>query len=176
MNNLQNLGNKISIRIEPDEDGYVGRECPVEECLGYFKITPGTGVKGPSPFHCPYCGHAGEMKTFTTPDQIEYVRSVGIRQVLDAVHRDLKALEFDHKPSGPFGIGISMKVKEAAPRPIRYYREKQLETEVVCHNCTLKYAIYGVFGWCPDCGTHNSLQILTKKILRSQKRNSYLPR
>ena len=32
-----------------------------------------------------------------------------------------------------------------APHPIRQYREKRLETEVVCDRCTLHYAIYGVF-------------------------------
>ncbi len=29
-----------------DEDGYIGKECPEPECLGYFKITPGTGLTG----------------------------------------------------------------------------------------------------------------------------------
>jgi hypothetical protein len=169
MHNLKNLGTQFSIPIRPDEDGYVGRECPVKECLGYFKITPGTGVKGPAPCHCPYCGHEGEGKTFFTPEQIEYARSVVIRRVTDAIRKDFKSLEFDHKPSGPFGIGISMKLKESAPLPIRYYREKQLETEVTCDSCTLRYAIYGVFGWCPDCGVHNSLQILVKNLALAQK-------
>jgi len=81
----------------------------------------------------------------------------------------LKSLEFEHKPRGPFGIGISMKLQESAPLPIRYYREKQLETEVICDNCTLRYAIYGVFGWCPDCGIHNSLQILVKNLELARK-------
>jgi hypothetical protein len=35
---------------------------------------------------------------------------------------------------------------------------------VVCEHCTLKYTIYGVFAFCPDCRTHNSLQILTKNL------------
>jgi hypothetical protein len=60
---------------------------------------------------------------------------------MDALHKDMKSLEFEHKPQGPFGIGISVKVKESARRPIQYYREKQLETEVVCDSCTLRYAI-----------------------------------
>jgi hypothetical protein len=53
--------------------------------------------------------------------------------------------------------------------PIRYYREMQLETEVVCDRCTLKSAIYGVFGWCPDCGVHNSRQILTANLEFARK-------
>jgi hypothetical protein len=144
--NLENLGTEFSIPITADKDGYLGRECPIEKCLGYFKITPGTGVKGPVPCHCPYCGHAGESRTFFTQEQIEYARSVVLRKVTDAIHKDLKSLEFEHKPQGLFGIGLSLKVQRSTPLPIRSYREKQLETEVVCDACTLRYAIYGVFG------------------------------
>jgi hypothetical protein len=169
MNNLRRLGSQFSISIKPDDDGYLGRECPVEECLGYFKITPGTGVKGPAPCHCPYCGHSGENNTFTTQEQIEYAKSIVFRQVTDAIHQDLKAMEFNHPARGGFGIGISMKVTQGARHPIRHYREKELETEVVCDACTLRYAIYGVFGWCPDCGIHNSVQILTKNLELANK-------
>ena len=169
MNHLRNLGSQFSVPIRPDEDGYVGRECPDKECLSYFKITPGTGVKGPAPCYCPYCGHSGPSSTFFTQEQIQYARSIVVRKVTDAIRADLKGLEFDHKPKGAFGIGFSMKLKPSAPVPIRYYRGKQLETEVICESCALRYAIYGVFGWCPDCGTHNSFQILAKNLELSNK-------
>jgi hypothetical protein len=169
MYHLRNLGNEINIRINPDRNGYVGRECPNKQCLGYFKITLGTGLTVPAPCHCPYCGHSGPSNTFFTPDQLAYAKSVATRAIIDAVQADLKSLEFDHKPSGPFGIGISMKLEPSAPRPIHYYREQQLETEIVCDKCTLRYAIYGVFGWCPDCGVHNSLQILSKNLDLAKK-------
>ena len=161
MNNLRRLGNSISIRIPPDEDGFTGRECPEPTCEGYFKIEFGTGLKGEGlPCHCPYCGHTAGHDHFWTKAQIEYARSSALRKITDAVHKDLKKLEFDHKPRGGFGIGFSMKVKPGRPTPIHYYREKELETEVVCANCTLRYSVYGVFAFCPDCGQHNSLQIL----------------
>ena len=170
MSNVERLGNQISVPLRQDKDGYLGRECPVKTCLGYFKITPGTGLKGPAPCHCPYCGHSGEHNTFFTPEQIEYAKSVAIRRITDAVHQDLKsALEFERKPQGAFGIGFSIKVTGSAPHPIRYYREKQLETEVVCDKCALRFAIYGVFGWCPDCGAHNSIQILSKNLELAKK-------
>ena len=95
-------------------------------------------------------------------------------KIMEAVRNDLKALEFDHKPRGPFGIGISMKLQPGAPVPVRWYREKNLETEIVCDQCTLRYAIYGVFGWCPDCGVHNSLQILTKNLDLARKKLALL--
>ena len=97
----------------------------------------------------PYCGHIAEHDHFLTHDQIKFLESVAIREFTDAIWKDLKSLE---------------KVQTGARVPIRYYGEKQLETEVVCANCTLQYSVYGVFAFCPDCGQHNSLQILEKNL------------
>lgn len=55
-------------------------------------------------------------------------------------------------------------MKDGPPPPLRWYREKQLETELVCDSCTLRYAVYGVFAFCPHCGEHNSGQILNKNL------------
>jgi hypothetical protein len=154
----------MKVSIPPDEKGFTGRECPEPECLGYFKIQFGTGLKGEElPCHCPYCGHTDGHHKFWTQEQIEYAKSVAINRITGALIKDLKALEFNYRPRGGFGIGISMKV-EGRPHPIRHYREKQLETEIVCDGCTLCYAIYGVFAFCPDCRQHNSLQILDKNL------------
>ena len=163
---LGRLGNRISVPLKTDADGYIGRECPAKDCLGYFKLTLGTGLPGGGLCRCPYCGHQGASDTFFTQDQIAYGKSVVTRQVEEALFKDLKSLEFNHRPRpGAFGIGLSLKVtRTGSQHPIRNYREKQLETHVVCDNCTLRYAIYGVFGWCPDCGTHNSFQILQKNL------------
>ena len=87
-----------------------------------------------------------------------------MRRVTGAIVKDLKELEFDHRPRGELGTGFSLKVKGSRPTPIRYYSEETLETKVVCDECTLRYAIYGVFAFCPDCGKHNSLQILNKNL------------
>ncbi|MHB9022209.1 MAG: hypothetical protein ACYC3A_10330 [Halothiobacillus sp.] len=164
MKHIERLGSQFSISIPAGEDGLVGRECPDTECESYFKIQPGTGLKGDGlPCHCPYCGHEAGQDKFFTKAQIEYAKSIVLSQVAGALLKDLKTLEFNHQPRGGFGIGISMKVT-GQPTPIRHYREKQLETEVVCDKCTLRYMIYGVFGFCPDCGIHNSLQILGKNL------------
>jgi hypothetical protein len=169
-NNLNRLGKRIGVPIPKDENGYVGRECPVATCEGYFKIRPGTGLTGENlPCHCPYCGHTGPTDTFWTKDQLEYAKSVALREITNALRKDLKGLEFDHKPKGQFGIGISMKLKHGPPLPVRYYREQSLETAVTCDQCTLDYAVFGVFGFCPDCRTHNSLQILLQNLSLTRK-------
>ena len=144
MDHLRRLGNGISIPV--DENRFTGRECPEPGCEGYFKIEFGTGLEGEQiPCHCPYCGHSAGQDQFMTKEQIEYVRSVAMREFTDAILKDLKKLEFDHKPEGAFGIGISMKVSPGPQLPIHYYREKQLETEVVCTNCTLHTTILGIW-------------------------------
>ena len=165
MDHLRRIGNSISIPIVADENGFTGRECPQPDCEGYFKIELGTGLKGKAlPCHCPYCGHAAGHDQFWTKEQIKYIKSIARRKITDAIHKDFKKLEFDHKPKGSLGIGFSMKVKRGRRPPIQYYREKELETEVACTNCTLRYSVYGVFAFCPDCGQHNSLQILDKNL------------
>lgn len=162
---LRQLGNRISVPLQSDANGYLGRECPVGECEGYFLVKPGTGLIGEDlQCHCPYCGHAGRSNEFYTKEQIEYAKSVVMQQVTNALRRDLKQLEFNRPPRGAFGIGISMKLQPGRPVPIRYYREQALETFVTCAACTLEYAVYGVFGYCPDCGEHNSLQILERNL------------
>jgi hypothetical protein len=170
LRNVRQLGNQISVSIPKVEDGLMGRECPETQCEGYFKIKPGTGLTGKDlPCHCPYCGYVGPTDRFWTKEQIEYAKSVAFRKFADAFVRDLKQLEFEHKPKGAFGIGISMKLKPGTPPPIHCYREKALETGVTCKECGLEYAVYGVFAFCPDCGVHNSLQMLQQNLALARK-------
>ena len=146
MRQLSRLPSQFSISIPPDEDGLVGRECPEPNCEGYFKIQFGTGLKGEDLLcHCPYCGHDAGQDQFFTKAQVKYAESVVLNKVSGAFLKDLKSMEFNHKPRGSFGIGISIAVS-GRPTPIRRYREEDLETEVVCDKCTLHYMIYGVFG------------------------------
>ena len=161
MDHLRRLGTRIRISIPRDGEGFTGRECPA--CDGFFKIEFGTGLETAGvPCHCPYCGHAAGHDQFWTKRQLKYAKSIARRRIADAIRKDLKGLEFDHKPRGAFGIGVSLKVMPGRRPPIQYYREPGLETEIVCAKCTLRYAVYGVFAFCPDCGQHNSLQILDR--------------
>jgi hypothetical protein len=163
--NLKRLEQGIQVSLLTDEEGFTGRQCPNADCRGYFKVTFGTGLKGENlPCHCPYCGHTTSQSDFFTSDQAEYLKSVIGREYMKALHQDMKGMEFEIKSKGPFGIGMSMKLEPLHLQPVHWYREKKLETHIECSNCTLKYAVYGVFAFCPDCGQHNSLQILDKNL------------
>lgn len=151
--------------MSTDEDGFFGRECPDEECLGYFKVEPGTGLRGDDlPCHCPYCGHTASNDQFWTQDQLKYARSVAMRKTQDYVLGMFKDAFPPTRPRSNDFLSISWKVKPGAPIPLRHYDEKQLETTVLCDSCGLRYAVYGVFAYCPDCGLHNSLQMLISNL------------
>ena len=146
---------EFSIPIDNDEHGFFGRKCPNDECHGYFKVELGTGLQGQDlPCHCPYCGHTDSHDHFWTQDQLEYVQSVGM----------LKDAFPPTRPRPGDFISVSWKVKPGTPLPLHHYKEKKLETTVVCDACGLRYAVYGVFAYCPDCGSHNSLQILVSNL------------
>lgn len=61
---------QMEVSILTDEDGYLGRECPVDTCKGYFKVTIGTGLSGTTDCHCPYCGHVADFNQFYTEDRM----------------------------------------------------------------------------------------------------------
>lgn len=159
MDEFTRKGDKFSISIKSDENGYTGRECP--ECECYFKIKFGTGIDDDVLCHCPYCGHTESHDTFFTKEQIEYAKSVAIRQITKEIHKELKKIERRPDPNAFLSIGIKV---EGRPHPIAYYHEQELEQQLVCDNCTLNYSIFGVFGFCPDCGVHNSHQIFEANL------------
>lgn len=158
-------GDRISIPLPPDEESYVGRECP--QCHNYFKVTYGTGLKGSVDFYCPYCGHHAHQTQFATQAQWEYAKSIAEGYINNEIHNMFKDLQRKHPPGRK--SGFSVKAGRKPNVPVQHYQERQLETKVVCSNCTLKYAVYGVFAYCPDCGTHNSHQILTKNLELAKK-------
>ncbi len=76
----------IRVSLTTDEKGFTGRECPNPDCLGYFKIQFGTGLKVENlSCHCPYCGQVGNQNTFFTQDQIEHLKSVALNRVTDSL-------------------------------------------------------------------------------------------
>jgi hypothetical protein len=168
--NLRRLEQGIKVSMPTDENGLTGRECPNPDCLGYFKIKFGTGLKGENlPCHCPYCGHTAGHDHFWTQEQLDYASSIMLNEVSKALKDDVRDWDRNLRQSTKNSfIKLSMDFKGKS-HPIHYYREKRLETNIVCDHCTLEYAIYGVFAFCPDCGDHNSLQILHKNLEMIEK-------
>jgi len=119
---------------------------------------------------CPYCGERANHDQFFTEAQIEYAKSVAVKEAIGPSLRELENTLKDLERSTRGGV-IQFKVKTTGFNlPLRHYQEKDLETHVVCDNCGLEFAIYGVFASCPDCEKLNALIILAKSIEVASKR------
>jgi hypothetical protein len=187
MRHLERLKRNPTVRIPPDKDGFVGRECPAKGCGLYFKLVSGTGLPDVDHTYCPYCGGQATSDCFFTKAQIKYATAVMTARVEEALHKDLEptlretncslaALERSlaetmHALTGrrPYVQPFDDRPGPPPYRRIPSLREKDLETVVECDHCTLRYAIYGVFGHCPDCGVHNSRQMLDKNLDLAEK-------
>ena len=141
----------------------IGRQCPVEECGLYFKLRLETGWDTDQ-IRCPYCRAEGHLSDFFTLDQLEYARSVAVREVVGPMFRgfkrDMERLNQRHS-RGLIQLKFSVNYK---PISIQHYFERQLETEVFCDNCTLEFSVYGVFASCPCCGQLNALKVLLNSL------------
>ena len=155
---MGSMSRTVRIAIPADKDGYFGRECPV--CDGFFKVTPGTGLSDATHAYCPYCGHRGTADTFWTADQIEYARSMILNRVSGQFLQVLPPTP-DQNADGSAATGITVK-DTRGPNPIRLHLAPEFQTDVVCDQCTLRYAVFGAFVCCPDCGASDTPQIADK--------------
>lgn len=160
----------VKVSFPLDKSGMIGRECPT--CKKYFKLKPGTGLPI-SECNCPYCGHRGESNEFFTQAQIDYAMSYAANQVLSPhlakLNKSLKNLERTSNKSF-----IKIKVTGFFNIPIINYSESDLETNVICDNCGLHFAIYGVFAGCPDCKKLNTLSVFRKSLEVARKKLALL--
>lgn len=164
---------RIKVKLPPDEHGFTGRECP--QCHRYFKVKFGTGLPTTT-CHCPYCGYTGVHHRFDTKDQIEYAKSVAVREAMEQlIEPELRKLEQSFKELERATREGFIQIKVETRRsptifPLNYYQEKRVETHVACDNCGLEFAVYGVFAGCPDCGKLNALVVFKKSIEVARKR------
>ena len=164
----------IRVSLPTDENGLTGRQCP--SCERYFKLKFGTGLPVETT-HCPYCGEAADTSEYLTPEQREYAVTVALpeinRRVIKPMMRDfgrnLQRSTRQTSRSSTIEFDIKLDYRERRV-PVAHYRERELETSVTCDNCSLEFAVYGVFAACPDCTEMNATAIFRKSMEAATKR------
>lgn len=163
----------VKVTLQADSRGMLGRRCPSSDCAQYFKLKPGTGLPT-SECYCPYCETGGDTQSFSTPDQIEYAKSIAAKQVMEPLLRQFgqNLTRISNQTRGGF---IELKFSMRTPQfRIHHYREADVETDVTCDNCGLEFAVYGVFALCPDCRQLNAFAVFTKSLEACRRRLALL--
>ena len=161
--------NQFNLPVPAGRSGYTGRVCP--KCEKYFKLVFGTGLPDIEDCYCPYCGFHEHHSHFHTKSQIDFATSVAVNAITREFDDSLRQVArnintFNRRSKGL--INLTMQVN-STPTPVRVPEDLKLETYIECTHCTLKYAVYGVYAFCPDCARHNAVQILEKNLEISGK-------
>jgi hypothetical protein len=144
----------FKIAIPTDTEGFVGRACDAPGCKQYFKIyVPDHGDY----LHCPYCGVRFSRNSLFTTEQLEYAKKAALEEArvyaIDEMQKMFKnsfrgSKNITYKPGPP--------PRKRIVRPD--YVEREVDTEFECAECSIRFQVYGIFGYCPGCNCEN-LQI-----------------
>lgn len=169
---LENLGREpmevtVSATFEPDEDGYLDRQCADERCDYAFKIYDEDWadlIQGQA--YCPRCRcKAGEQSWFTH-EQIEHLQQKAIGTVSGRLRKAMKqdAGNFNRgQPRGGF-ITMSLKVNDH-PKMIPLPRVAEvLQVKITCDHCSCRFAVIGTGFFCPACGVDQIGTVFERSI------------
>lgn len=177
---------ELSVSLPTDVDGYLGRECPNDQCApAYFQVKPGTGLSGQPVAFCAYCRIEGPPQDFATAEQIRYAKDHAVQEAKNGINDLLRnSLGLDSSGRRRYGGGflsIDVSLKTSPPLAIAAPFEEELRRAVRCPACTLEHAVFGLATWCPDCGRdiflihlHNEASIIRRILAAVPDRHAAL--
>jgi hypothetical protein len=144
----------FKIAIPTDAAGFVGRACDASGCKQYFKIYVPDHCDY---LHCPYCGVRFSRNSLLTSHQLKYVKEAAMEEARVYAINEIQNV-FKNAFSGSKNITY-----KPGPQPTKrtirpHYVERDVDTEFECAECSIRFQVYGMFGYCPGCSCEN-LQI-----------------
>ncbi len=144
----------FKIAIPTDADGFVGRACDAPGCKQYFKIYVSDYGEY---LHCPYCGVRFSRNSLFTSPQLQYAKEAAIEEArVYAINKIQKMFKNAFRGSKNITYKPGSTPRKRTVRP--NYVEREVDTEFECTECSTRFQVYGVFGYCPGCRCEN-LQI-----------------
>lgn len=159
---------EIPVFIQPDENGYIDRECPNENCQYIYKVLmKDWEEKISEEVHCPLCGYIANSDKWWTQDQIEKMQEIAVSWALSEAQKQLqksfkniakstrrnKFVRITYKP----GRRISF-----INNPIG--QQKEWETEICCDQCGTRYSVIGAAYFCPCCGYNSAVKTFNDSL------------
>ena len=150
--------------IQTDEEGYLDRECPTQECQFQFKILGEhwkDKVRDEEVF-CPFCGHTARSDHWCTQEHVEANHKAAVAHIRGrvgtAMKRDAERWNRQQRPGG--FLRITMKV-DSLPQQVLLppMAAAPMRLKITCPECACCYAVIGAAFFCPACG-HNSADLM----------------
>lgn len=162
-------GNRISLPMAADLDGYFDRECPSGECLSQFKVHQDdwAGKVRDEEVFCPFCGHNAVSSKWWTQEQIKHAKQVTLARVQEhlghAMRRD--ANNWNRRNKRDSFLSITMKVDSRSQRVLLpMVAAAPMRLKITCPACSCRYAVIGAAFFCPACG-HNAADLMFAQAL-----------
>jgi hypothetical protein len=144
---------QIKVALLTDQ-GFLGHACNNKSCAQYFKVHVDDRK---DTMCCPYCGVSFKKSDLHTSQQTAHIEEAAkaeallfaqqkLQEMLKGVARGSRGT-FSYKPSPIFRRQVTPK-----------YKERKTDTQLTCPQCSCRFQVYGIFGYCPVCGESN-LQI-----------------
>lgn len=153
---------RIPIDIPVDDNGYIDRQCPHNDCEALFKVlfddwrnkVPDTEA------YCPKCGVKEDPTNFNTKYQKKYIKKAAKAYAVNRVNRALKRATQRTKPRRFSNALMSFQIHvsyHASPVQVVLPPSASavLRQDFWCELCSCQYSTVGSGYFCPACG-HNS--------------------
>lgn len=154
-------GVQVPINLELDDNGYLDRVCPSDDCGTNFKVKfeDWRNIVRDEEVFCPLCRHDTKSTEWNTPEQAEYIQqaaTVYVQKELGQAFRS-DAQRFNRSQNRDSFIKMSMSYKPGhIPVPVPANAADIMTQEFTCDQCNCRYSSIGAAFFCPSCG-HNSV-------------------
>jgi uncharacterized Zn finger protein (UPF0148 family) len=153
---------QISVPIEADEDGFLDKECPNDDCLFQFKVDEKDweSLFKDEKVFCPFCRHEAKVGDWFTTEQIELAKEQAINHIYSRIDKAIELGARDFNLKQPTNTFVKMSIKVAGTKMMNYIlpvpSKEEMQSKIQCKVCNTKYAVIGSAFFCPCCG-HNSV-------------------
>lgn len=173
-------GVQVPIELEVDDNGYLDRVCPSDECCTNFKVMfeDWRDIIRDEEVFCPLCRHDAKSTEWNTPEQEKYIEQATTayveKQLGQAFQSDTR--RFNRSQDRNSFIKMSMSYKPGhIPVPVPANAADIMTQVFTCDECNCRYSSIGAAFFCPSCGHNSVLDTFANSVQTVQKTLAAIP-
>ena len=173
-------GVAIPVTVKLDDNGYVDRCCPSDECGTHFKIMfeDWRNIVRDEAVYCPLCRHEEKSTEWNNQEQVQYLKDVAFsfahKEVGQALQND--ARKFNSRQNRNSFIQMRMSYRPAHMSvPVPAEAADIMTQDFKCPECNCRYSLIGAAFFCPSCGSNSILDTFANSLETVKKTIAAVP-